>query len=197
MIRCTLVYCALAIAFAGATGCGSPPHPARSASESAGGAPLTLPRKPLRGLGVNEEPYLQIAEMVPSFAGAFIDSTGVPTVLVDDSSRAGAALSAVKQVIGAPFTSSGAKGPRTAVVRFRYRQLADWRDSLVAHAFANKAVTGVGMDQRRNVVRVGLEDLAMQDSVVGLLARLRIPRAAVRIETERRFTHPIGRIRRG
>lgn len=134
----------------------------------------------------DEEMALAARNEVKGFAGLYLQEDGTPVVLLVDPAQRGAA-----QRYFATRLSARGRGPRGSgvekmVVRaaaYDFAQLKTWHDQL-GELFAREDVFTSDVDEARNQVFVGVRDQAAIGVVRSAAARLGIPAAAVRVETQ-------------
>ena len=121
-----------------------------------------------------------VARAVPGFGGLFLDSSGMPAVYLTDPRQRRAA----EQALTGFTRSEGVRGPQLKVLRgdFDYLTLDRWLNRATPEALAVPGAVFVDLDERRNRVRVGVEDGAAEVAVKNVIARLSIPASAVIIE---------------
>jgi hypothetical protein len=120
-----------------------------------------------------------LAQLVPSFAGAVVDPPGGRTLVVYLTDMTAAA--AAKSVIEGELHRRGR--PELSAVfhqaTYTYNQLEAWRDSLMLGPRAG--VIRGEIDERNNVVRIGVGREAARTTVLQAAARLNIPQAAINL----------------
>lgn len=123
---------------------------------------------------------MRIEQVAPGFGGMFIDSDGRLTVYLLDSSQLPAAGAAIESVFG-PETIPAA-GLRAAAGQYTVSQLAAWTQQ-AARVMELPGVTLVDLDEARNRVAIGVDDISKAQEVAQILASMDVPIAAVVIET--------------
>ena len=123
--------------------------------------------------------FAQTARDLQGFGGLFLDEAGTPVVyLVDLNARSGA-----EAVLQPLFKELGIR--RTAVQfrqgQFDFLQLKEWSDRLLS-LLSLPGVASTDIDERRNRLRLGVEDASIRPQVEIQLAQLGIPREAIIIE---------------
>jgi hypothetical protein len=122
----------------------------------------------------------EFARQVPGSGGFFLNRDGTPTVyLTRGSSRAPA-----ERVLAGYLN---ARGLSTAAVRvveaqYRWQQLERWQAAATLEALAVPGAVFVDNDETSNRVMIGVENLGAMSQVRSVVARLRIPDAAVIVQ---------------
>lgn len=128
-----------------------------------------------------EQPFVEIATTVPSFAGFFVED-GKLVGLVKDPSDASAAMAALNAFRAADSDLASLQA-ETRPADYSFRELAGWRDLAFDHAFvAFDEVVTLDLDERRNRVAIGLESDAVRERVLDALLALGVPAGAVILE---------------
>jgi hypothetical protein len=135
-----------------------------------------------RGLGTSDAEMLRVWDLAPSFGGFYLDSAGYVLVVTDLGTRM-AVKRAAASVIGVPSN----RPLRFVSRRNSYGRLASLRDSLFGHVLSRATGgTSIGIDQVRNVVRIGAESDTAVAKVLDWAARLRIPARDIMVVREER-----------
>lgn len=145
-------------------------------------APGSLGPKSIPQTGLQptfDDQLAQLNKAVPTFGGLFVDEEA-DTLFIYLTRSSPAALQSVARRLRVLFDIPER---RTRMLRARYdwRQLKTWHDRITSGVFSVSGVTMSDIDDRRNRLTVGVADLGVRDEVQRRLARLRIPREAVRI----------------
>ena len=136
-----------------------------------------------------DENLRRVNALVPDFGGFYLANHTDPTVVLQDISRLAEAREALETVYGAQFQSRFARSEWKAVHGdYTYVALADWRDQLTTTVLGTNDVLSTGMDQIRNRVHVGVANENARGWLMGELAGLSIPAAAVLVEVKERDT---------
>lgn len=134
-----------------------------------------------------EAAFEQISQMVPSFAGYYLEGENL-VVLVTDSTASRGAEAAVRQVLAAtrPANAAGRLAQRPVVGRhaqYTFIQLRDWRDQIEAGVgFSLADAASIGLDEISNRVVIGLATGSGRGELEQWLSRSGIPARAVKIE---------------
>ncbi|HEY9226826.1 MAG TPA: hypothetical protein VIP11_09280 [Gemmatimonadaceae bacterium] len=152
----------------------------------------------------DEDIFVEIAREVPSYAGHFLDPSGQLTAYVAD----GAAFSAARNAIAQRIQSGRIRLPRSARVGvvavrkadFTLQQLSDWRDSVFLNVLGDvQGVITDDLDEGRNRVTIGIiagQESTIEPIVRAKLARMGVPEAAVRFESQAPIRRATGRVSR-
>jgi hypothetical protein len=127
-----------------------------------------------------DEVFMDMAREVPGFAGLYIDSDGTATIQLVDTLRGDAARAAVLQ----RFTEVAAVRTRPLRIRranFSFDRLRDWRDILYSAGLPS-GIRLVDIDEKSNVLHLGIADPADIASVRAGTLSLGIPVGALRID---------------
>ncbi len=125
-----------------------------------------------------DDVFAGVAEQAPGFGGAFYDSAGRLTVYLQNAGQRGAAEAALRSDLGADRV--GAEPVRVLLGQYDYRQLKDWYDRMT-EVLAIPGVLETDIEESKNRLRVGVEQLVVRAAVTQRLDNLGIPRAAVDI----------------
>jgi len=71
---------------------------------------------------------------------------------------------------------------------FEWQELVDWRLRISSSPQWSEAITAIGIDERRNQVGIGVDNLSAEPEVREMLAELGVPDDAVRIRERQRIT---------
>ena len=120
----------------------------------------------------HDDELAQMADEIPGFGGLFYDEEGFPHVFLTDVGRA-------------PQVNALGPAVRIHQGQFDFRQLRQWKDSLV-DVLALPGVVLLDADESRNRVRIGLDKEAGAEKNLGAvraaLAKSGVPPAAVVFE---------------
>jgi hypothetical protein len=124
-----------------------------------------------------DETFAAVAETAPGFGGLFFDDAGAPTIYVQDTAQADAAEAAVRETLGDEI---GEAPINVLVGQYDFDQLSTWYDAMDI-LFDIPALVFTDIDESKNKLTVGLEDLAVEAEVRAELDVLGVPQAAVNI----------------
>jgi hypothetical protein len=134
-----------------------------------------------------EAAFEQISQMVPSFAGYYLEGENL-VVLVTDPTASRSAEAAVRQVFPAtlPAKATGRLAQAPVVGRraqYTFIQLRDWRDQIEAGVFLSlDDAASIGVDEISNRVVIGLATGSGRGELEQWLTRSAIPAGAVKIQ---------------
>ena len=135
----------------------------------------------------HDDLLVRVEQQVPGFGGMFIDREGRLAVYLLDMSQLDAARSAIQAVFGRD--SVPAAGVRAIQGQYAASQLKAWSE-LATGILELPGVSGVGLDEARNRVAIGVEHKSRTRTVERALSALAIPRNAVIIEVTEK-TRPV------
>ena len=124
-----------------------------------------------------DERFAKIAQSVPGFGGMFLDEHGKLNIYLTDQTRVASAQSEIVSVFGNSVPQGDV---RVLQGDYDYVQLKHWSDRMLA-LFDIPGVILTDIDETRNRLTVGVEDMGMADQISQALARLGIPSLAVNI----------------
>lgn len=125
-----------------------------------------------------EQPFVEIAEAVPSFGGFFVEE-GTLVGLVSDPSDASAVAQALN-ALRADEPALASLSIETRPADYSFRELAAWRDLAFDHALvAFDGVFTLDLDERSNRVEIGIESEALREPVMEVLSEFGVPEDAV------------------
>ncbi len=124
----------------------------------------------------------QGTEAAPAFGGMFLDANGVLNIYLVDPSQAGEAAAAIASVFGADRFEGAAV--KVLEADFSFADLHRWRQEMRREVLGLPGVVSLDIDETRNRITVGLEDMEAQAAVEVKLAELGIPRDAVILEPD-------------
>ncbi|HEY9228644.1 MAG TPA: hypothetical protein VIP11_18460 [Gemmatimonadaceae bacterium] len=141
-----------------------------------------------------EKDFRDIAAVVPSFGGFYVDDNGRLTVVVVDSANDGSrAVAAVRALLAREtHGKSPIKNPAAVIRRGQYSfaQLAQWRELAVQQAASQGSLVSVDLDEVNNRVTIGVERgasvLTARASVMSQLGTRGVPDGAVQFVEARR-----------
>lgn len=134
----------------------------------------------------DEEMAIVANNEVKGFAGVYWEGDGTPVVLLTDPAQRGAAQRYLATRLSSRGRGGTARGVEKMVVRtvpYDFAQIKSWHDRL-GELFARDDVYMTDVDEVRNQVFVGVRDQAAIGVVRSAAARLGVPAAAVRVETQ-------------
>lgn len=124
-----------------------------------------------------DERFAQMAQNVPGFGGMFLDEHGKVNIYLTDQTRVAAAQAEIISVFGNSVPQGDV---RVLQGDYDYVQLKHWGDRMLA-LFDIPGVILTDIDETKNRLTVGVDDLGIADQVAQALARLGIPSLAVNI----------------
>jgi hypothetical protein len=134
-----------------------------------------------------EEEFAALAREAPGSAGFFLDSDGRLNIYLTDLSQEHAARAALmalfpRSPLARVRPRIDLRGLRVHKAQYDFVQLAEWRDRISPILFGIREFSMLDLDERRNRIVIGLENLSRVGSIELELARLGIPPAAVLFE---------------
>jgi len=131
-----------------------------------------------------DDALVAVHESVPEFAGVWVDEqTGSLVVALTRPGQAiaDAVRGSLAQRLGRPDLGSMPVDVRAA--RFSFAELKGWHDAITAEVLALPGTVLTDVDERGNVVRVGVENVAAQRAAVEAVATARnVPTHALVVE---------------
>jgi hypothetical protein len=119
---------------------------------------------------------------VPAFGGMFLDDDGNLNLYLLDSSQKVQAEAAIESVFGADrFEGATVK---VLEADFAFADLHRWRQDMRRWVLGLPGVVSLDIDETRNRISVGLEEMEAQAAVEAELAKLGVPRDAVILEVD-------------
>jgi hypothetical protein len=123
---------------------------------------------------------------IPSYGGHYVDADGKVHVYLAnlaDSQRA-KRLAPMVRDRREGFSSSDRRPPTVAIHygAYGYFELTSWNKTAIHHVSGIDGVRGMGVDVRHNAVRIAVDTERTGMKVLDSLAKLGVPRAAIRIE---------------
>ncbi|MBL8982412.1 MAG: hypothetical protein JNL26_09510 [Gemmatimonadetes bacterium] len=133
-----------------------------------------------------EEKFVQVAAVVPTFGGYYYDR-GDLVIALTDTADGGRAVALVRRdgtgSEGARHTSGQRTGrTRLVTAAFSFTQLAAWRDALFAVVIESDSVEYIDLDERANAIAVGVTDVAAERWVQGVATSLGLPQRALTVD---------------
>lgn len=119
-----------------------------------------------------------VARQVPGFGGAYIAEDGTMEIVMVAGASAGAAESALRSVF--PMENVEYAGIRVREGKYAFDQLKAWHDAGSRTALAAEGVVFTDIDERSNVLRVGISNPAARAAVEAAFAA--VPAGALIIE---------------
>ena len=123
--------------------------------------------------------FAEVAKQVPAFGGMFIDSQGHLSVYLLDPTQKAAAESAIASIFGKDRIP--VNGILVLQGQYGFLQLKEWFDRANA-LLAISGVTLVDIDESKNRLKIGLENIEARSRVGQALVRINVPREAVNFE---------------
>lgn len=134
------------------------------------------------GLAPVDESFAAVARRVPAFGGMFVDGDrGRLNIWLTDGEKS---LTKARKVLLDVFEGGGLGGLKPVALEadYSFTQLAGWYEGM-GSVPRMKGVLLVHLEQGRNRIIVGVENLEVQEQLVETeLGRLDVPRAAVVIQ---------------
>lgn len=131
-----------------------------------------------------DEPLLEIAKAMPTFAGFHYNDRGEVEILLTDVALLAEASGRVLTQLGAHSPGATRLIGRTAT--YPFLELARYRTVLRQGIFAIPGVVSLGVRESANRVKVGLEQAGAEVSVRKLMSELGVPQASVLFVVEGR-----------
>lgn len=138
-----------------------------------------------------EEPFRQISESIPEFAGYFLEDDAL-VGLVTDMGRAASVRTALEPALNRPGVAAVVSRVEIRPAQYSFTQLGEWRDRAVDEVFKIADVARVDLDEMRNRLVIGLDDGSGRSTVRQKLAELDIPPNAIMIEVTGRTVLDVG-----
>ncbi len=142
--------------------------------------PKSLDEGPVAG--PTDDAFAIVAQSVPAFAGMFLDESGNLNIYLLDSSQKDEAEAAIANVFGAERFEGSAV--RVLQAQYGFLELYHWRLDMRPVVLGIPGVVSLDIDDTRNRVRVGLEEMEVQAAVEVELAKLCVPLEAVIFELD-------------
>jgi hypothetical protein len=124
-----------------------------------------------------DEVFAGVSLEVPSFGGIFTDADGAVVIQLTDTLEAETARSVVLRVFGSEPTIHG-RNIRVKLAHYTFSQLHSWLASVLASGVPEGVRTS-DVDERANVVRIGVADAATRELLQGRVREARIPEDAL------------------
>ncbi len=150
--------------------------------------------------GTFDEEMAAASDRLPGFAGAYIDSDGAlivrmvrPQPTLDVAREVGDLLARVV-LIGPDLASDRAslvEGLRTEPAEYTFRELHRWYRLLLPKVFVLPEATMADIDEVRNRIVFGVQDLREADAIRLIVEEMGVPPEAVVVE-EHGFARPAG-----
>ncbi|MBK8250715.1 MAG: hypothetical protein IPK85_25475 [Gemmatimonadetes bacterium] len=133
-----------------------------------------------------EEKFVALAAAVPTFSGYHYERGDLVISLTDTADGARAAAIVARDGTGAGGSvhkqARRTGHTRFASVTFSFMQLKGWRDALFQDLIESDSVEYIDLDERANVIAVGVTDAAAATWVQQLAAKLGMPDRALVVE---------------
>jgi hypothetical protein len=180
-----LIVVGLAIILLG-SGCKDFAGPEDSTQDVSGSASLAVSG---RGESVDET-FARLATQVPGFGGFFFDESGRLNTYIKDPARAPRLKDVIRPVLAARDVAA-VEGMQVRQGRYDFRELLQWKE-LATEVLALPGVILIDIDETQNLLRIGVESAALDQSVQEQLASVSIPREAVTVEVVEPVTFAAG-----
>ena len=150
------------------------------------GTPLVPePRAPRTPYTIDDQ-FADVAEQVPEFGGLYYDEDVLKVVLTDtDDAVFRRAVRAITTVFGKDLPPPESIEPVQGT--FQFTELRAWKGR-AGPTLSMDEVTSLDVDERRNTVTVGIQDMADRDAVEQLLTERGIPAEAIYFKHRGVFT---------
>lgn len=133
-----------------------------------------------------DEEFAAVALEEPAFAGAYIEQ-GVVQIALTNPSRSEHARAALERQLGRERRDALRGRPHAAVrAQFGWGELFAW-SSAIQNVFSFPAVRTVDIDEKRNRIVVGVDDLSVVPQLEAFLLSVNVPLAAVAFEQDAGF----------
>lgn len=130
--------------------------------------------------------FADLGRAVPEFGGMFVDEQRNDTldvyVLGNDPSLAARLDVAINAIPELAMTRAQQTQIKLLAARYTFLQLKEWHDRMSVVLLGHPSVVLTAIDQQANRLLVGVEDFSAEAEVAAELARLGIPRAAIKLE---------------
>lgn len=136
----------------------------------------------------NEVAWRIASQRFPGFAGTELDDSGNLVVLLsgglDDAAAARSAALELLRQTGRPLlrVDGHPLGVSVREVAHSYTELARWRDEMLVPVLDGARASSLDLDESKNAVTIGVRDAAIARDVESVLAALKVPRTAYRVE---------------
>jgi hypothetical protein len=117
---------------------------------------------------------------VPGFGGMFLDENGNINLYLQDASQKAQAMTAVESVFDADIFEGAAV--KVLKADYAFADLHRWRQDMRPVVLGLSGVITLDIDEKRNRITVGLEEMNEQAAVEAALEKLGVPRDAVILE---------------
>lgn len=134
-----------------------------------------------------DERLLGVSEAVPGFGGAYVDErVGTFNVWLHSPTigQAEQAQAAVSHVLDDPLLMDFQ--PVALQATYSFAQLHSWLSALTPEVLSLPGVVSTDLDDRRNLIVVGIEDLSQSMVVLSAIRGMAIPTSAVAIVKQQR-----------
>lgn len=132
----------------------------------------------IKVVGLDDQ-FVTVAQLVPSFGGLFVGADGRVNIYLLNTEHLAAAQQAVTAVFGRnrlPLENAVA-----LPARYNFLQLKGWHDRHRTATLALQGVISADIDERSNLLKIGVRDVAAAAEVRAKLSELGIPTEAVAI----------------
>lgn len=127
-----------------------------------------------------DEQLVQVAEIVPSFAGFFYNDDGKLIIASTGDLQLPVIQTAIRTVFGNDLLDL-ASGSEVLSAQYSFLELADWRAS-ARELFSEPGVVYLDIDETRNRIVFGIQNLETSEGLEQKLVDLGVPLAAVLFE---------------
>lgn len=150
-------------------------------------------RKNMAGPETYDEILADLALEVPGYGGHFADENGDLNVYLVSTQQRDAALSALTQRFDAGvlsrFDNDRVAAARVRQGRYDFLQLYNWRVALRRDVLGMDGVTSLDINEAKNNITLGVEDLGLKGKVLGAVRELGIPVAAINVVEQKPATN--------
>jgi hypothetical protein len=137
----------------------------------------------------HDDLLLRVERAAPGFGGMYVDIDGRLAVYLKDPMQLPAARAAIAAVFGAG--TMPAAGVHAVAGQYTMSELAAWTKRATG-VMQLPGVVFVDLDESKNRIAIGVDDGSRMPAVEKMLASMKVPRAAVVVET----TDPIKTVER-
>lgn len=147
--------------------------------------------------------FLHLAEKIPEFGGIYLEEKATRLVIrvtePDKIDKANARQITRSYLSAeAPAAGSAVPGGVNAMeiilqdASFTFSELYEWRNKLNGSVFRIEGVTSIGLSQKNNKIRIGIEEREYKDRVYELIGEHDVPEEAVMVSVTGPYTHLSG-----
>jgi hypothetical protein len=135
----------------------------------------------------------EVGKRVPAFGGMYLsDDNSILYIYLLDQSQKEAAKQAIAEILGPQLVSG--RDVRGLQGQYSITQIREWYDRMQNGIWAIPGIVLTDLDEDKNRLEVGVDNMGVQKAVEVVLAKLSIPREAVSIgvrERPRVATHTL------